>query len=84
MARALTLFGIVPVTFYWISASLENINGLRPHVTTASNLFMYGVFVPAIFILNSPKLKAFAGDFFSRKFSRFCSNSRNQITPMAI
>ena len=60
VARGVTLFCILPTVIFVVTFSLESIDSIRPHGTTAFTMFCYGVLAPSIFFVINEKLSSFA------------------------
>ena len=83
VTRAISLFGVLPSLIFIITLSLENINGLRPHVTTAFSLFSYGVIAPLLLFYYNSKLQKFGKMFITSEFQRLnCLHRKRQIHPI--
>ena len=83
VTRAICLFGVLPSLIFIVTLSLENINGLRPHVTTTFSLFSYGVIAPSLLFYYNPKLQKFGKNFIKSKWQRLnCAYRKMQIHPI--
>lgn len=83
VARAVTLFCLLPTLLYLITFSLENINHLRPHGTTSFTMLCYGVLAPLTLFAINKKMFNFAKTFLETHCQRFgFFNRKSLIHPM--
>jgi hypothetical protein len=69
VARAFTVFAVLPASIFLFLFTLENIDEWRPHGTTASNMIAFGIIVPVLFFIGNLKLRNFAISYFRNKFN---------------
>ena len=83
VTRAVSLFGVLPCVIYIVTFSLENIDGLRPHCTTAFSLFSFGVIAPSVLFCYNSKLRKFVKNFMKSEMSRWkCPKRKRKIQPI--
>ena len=83
VTRAVSLFGVLPSIIFVVTLSLENIDGLRPHATTAFSLFSYGVIAPSVLFCYNSKMQKFGKTFISSELHRLnCLTRKRQIHPI--
>ena len=83
VARAVSLFGVLPSLAFILALSLEDIDNLRPHGTTAFVLFSYGFAAPALLFLYNSKMRKFARNYISDHIPKWhFSKRRQQIVPI--
>jgi hypothetical protein len=83
VTRAVSLFGVLPSIIFIVTLSLENIDGLRPHATTAFSMFSYGVIAPSVLFCYNSKLQKFGKKFVALEIERWNLPRRTrQIQPI--
>ena len=83
VTRAVSLFGVLPSIMFIVTLSLENIDGLRPHGTTAFSLFSYGVIAPTVLFCYNSKMRKFAKTFITSEMrALICLKRNRQIQPI--
>ncbi len=68
IARYVSIFGIMPALMYIAVISLDIASRFRPHGTIGLMLFIYGILIPFMLIINEGKLKKIAMQFIGKSF----------------
>jgi hypothetical protein len=76
VARAVSLFAILPASIFTILFSLENMGDWRPHGAAASSMISFGIVVPCVLFIYNIKLRKFAFNYLKNKIQKLKCTSR--------
>ena len=83
VARAVSLFAILPASLYSILFSLENIGGWRPHGAAACSMISFGIVVPSVLFFYNLKMRKFAINYLKNKVQKWkCKSRSSKIVPI--
>lgn len=85
LARAVTLFALLPASIFLTLFTLENINEWRPHGVTIAVMIAFGMIIPILSFVVNLRMRKFAVNYLSNNFFNWMALFRsNRVEPSII